>query len=134
MLSVLGLSDSYVLDGRVITQALQPSGYSANLGANLSTIETLGDEYKQINSPFDVFGQCILNVSTVALQADDATYASLESSITSLTTQRDALATTIKSALAGAEFGTTPIASSDATSWITQAQSLIASCSALPQQ
>jgi hypothetical protein len=133
MLSILGLRDSYVLDGRVITQALQPSGYSSSLAANVTTIETLGDEYKQINAPFDAFGQCILSVSTYALQADDATYASLESSIATLTSQRDTLAATIKNALAGAEFGATPIATSDASSWIVQAQGIIASCNSLQQ-
>jgi hypothetical protein len=133
MLSILGLRDSYVSDGRVITQALQPSGYSSNLASNLTTIQTLGDEYKQINSPFDAFGQCILTVSTYALQADDTTYASLEFSISSLTSQRDALATTIKNALAGAEFGTTAISPVDASNWITQAQSLISSCNTLQQ-
>ncbi len=133
MLSILGLTDTYVSDGRVITQALQASGYSSNLTSNLTTIQTLGDTYKQVNAPFDLFAQCALNVSTFALQADDATYATLESQITSLTSQRDTLATTIKNALNGAEFGTTPIASSDAQNWINQAQNLIASCNALPQ-
>jgi hypothetical protein len=133
MLSILGLSDTYVSDGRVITQALQPSDYSSNLVSNLTTTQTLGDTYKQINAPFDLFAQCVLNVSTFALQADDATYASLESQITNLTSQRDTLATTIKNALNGAEFGATPIASSDAQNWINQAQSLISSCNALPQ-
>jgi hypothetical protein len=134
MLSILGLQDSYVFDGRVVTQALQPSGYSASLASNVTTIEALGDAYKQINSPFDTFGQCILSVSTAALQAGDTTYASLESSIATLTSQRDTLATTIKNALAGAEFGGTPIASSDASNWITQTQSLIAACSTLQAQ
>jgi hypothetical protein len=131
MLSVLGLQDGYVHDGRVITQALQPAGYSPNLASNLTAVQTLGDAYKQINSPFDAFGQCVLTVSTAALQADDATYASLESSIATLTSQRDTLATTIKNALAGAEFGATPIATSDASGWITQAQGLISACAAL---
>ncbi|HEY4013910.1 MAG TPA: hypothetical protein VGM06_11275 [Polyangiaceae bacterium] len=131
MLSILGLQDGYVHDGRVITQALQPAGYSPNLASNLTTVQTLGDAYKQINSPFDLFGQCVLTVSTAALQADDATYASLESSIATLTSQRDALAATIKNALAGAEFGAAPIATADASSWITQAQGLLSACSAL---
>jgi hypothetical protein len=137
MLSVLGLTDSYVSDGRVITQALIPTGYSAYVAANLSTIESLGDMYKQINAPFDTFGQCIINVSTVALQGsdtNDATYTSLESQIASLTTQRDTLATTIKNALAGAEFGATPIATSDAQNWIAQGQTILNACAALPQQ
>jgi hypothetical protein len=129
--SILGLHDTYVSDGRVITQALQSSAYSSNLSTNLTTVETLGDAYKQINSPFDVFAQCVLTASTFALQADDFTYASFESSITSLTSQRDALATSIKSALDGAEFGGSAIASSQASTWITQAQDLDSSCNSL---
>jgi hypothetical protein len=129
--SVLRLHDDYVSDGRVITQALTSSGFSSNLASDLPTIETLGDNYKQINSPFDVFAQCILSASTFALQADDATYGSFESSITSLASQRDALATTIKNALDGAEFGATPITSDQATGWVLQAQGIIASCNAL---
>jgi hypothetical protein len=129
--SILGLHDTYVSDGRVITQALQPTAYSSSLAANVTTVETLGDNYKQINSPFDSFGQCILTASTFALQADDVTYASYESTITSLTSQRDTLAASIKTALDGAEFGGAPIGSSQATTWITEAQSLIASCNAL---
>jgi hypothetical protein len=131
MLSVLGLQDTYASDGRVITQALQASGYSSALSSNVTTIEALGDAYKQIQSPFDLFGQCILAVSTYALQADDATYASLESSIQTMTTQRNTLAATIQSALNGAEFGGTAISSSNASNWITQAQNIISSCNSL---
>jgi hypothetical protein len=128
MLSVLGLRDSYMSDGRVITQALNATDYSGAVAANTSTLESLGDAYKQINSPFDVFPQCALTVSTFALQADDATYASLESQIASMTSQRDTLATAIKTALDGAEFGGTPIATSQASTWIGQAAALVASC------
>jgi hypothetical protein len=136
MLSVLGLTDSYVSDGRVVTQALQPSAYSASLASNVTTVQTLADAYKQINAPFNAFAQCILSVSTAALQSvssGDSTYSSLESSIQSLTSQRDTLATTIKNALNGAEFGGAPISSSNASSWITQAQTLIANCNSLQQ-
>ncbi len=131
MNSILGLHDDYISDGRVITQALQSTDYSSSLASNVTTVETLGDSYKQINSPFDVFSQCVLTASTYALQADDATYTSFESSITNLTSQRDPLATSIKTALDGAEFGSTPITSSQATTWINQAQTLIASCNTL---
>jgi hypothetical protein len=131
MLSVLGLRDSYLSDGRVITQALNATDYSGAVASNTSTLESLGDAYKQINSPFDVFPQCALTISTSALQADDATYASLEAQIASLTSQRDSLATAIKTALDGAEFGGTPIATSQASTWISQASALVASCNAV---
>jgi hypothetical protein len=131
MNSILGLHDTYISDGRVITQALSSTDYSSNLSGNVTTVETLGDNYKQINSPFDAFAQCILTASSYALEADDATYTSFESSITNLTSQRDTLATAIKGALDGAEFGATPISSSQATTWINQAQTLISSCNSL---
>jgi hypothetical protein len=131
MNSILGLHDTYISDGRVITQALQSTAYSSSLASNVATIETLGDNYKQINSPFDVFAQCIISVSTFALQASDGTYTSLEASITSLTSQRDTLATAIKTGLDGAEFGGTPISTTQATTWINQAQGLVASCNTL---
>jgi hypothetical protein len=131
ILSVLGLHDTYMSDGRVITQALLPSGYSSNLAGNVTTVETLGDNYKQINAPFGPFAQCALTAATAALQADDATYTSIESSIANLTTQRDTLATSIKTALDAAEFGATPIDTTTANGWIASAQQLLSSCQAL---
>jgi hypothetical protein len=129
--SVLGIHDSYVSDGRVITQALQSTAYSSALGTNLSTMESLGDEYKQINAPFGPFAACILTASTTALQASDTYYASIESSIASLTGERDALATSIKNALDGCEFHGTAIDPTQASTWISSAQSLLASCNSL---
>jgi hypothetical protein len=129
--SILGLHDMYMSDGRVVTQALQSSGYSSNLAGNLTTVETLGDNYKQINAPFGPFSACILTASTAALQADDATYTSIESSIANLTSQRDPLATSIKTALDAAEFGGTAVDTTTANGWIASAQQLLSSCEAL---
>jgi hypothetical protein len=132
MLSVLGLHDTYApLDGRVITQVLQSSAYSPALQSSVMTAEALGDAYKQINAPFNVFPQCILSVGTYALQADDSTYTSLESQITSLTSQRDSLATSIKNALDAAEFGTTPVDAGQASTWESQATTLVNGCNSL---
>jgi hypothetical protein len=131
ILSILGLRDQYQSDGRVITQALTSTDYASSLGSNLTTAETLGDSYKQINAPFGPFAQCALTASTYALQADDATYASFESSVDNLTSTRDTLATSIKSALDAAEFGGTAIDPTQASSWITQAQNLLTSCNSL---
>ncbi len=129
--SILGLHDTYMSDGRVITQALQPSGYSSSLAGNLTTVESLGDSYKQINASFGTFSGCILTASTGALQADDATYASIEASIANLTSQRDTLATSIKTALDGAEFSGTAIDGSTANGWIASAQQILSSCESL---
>lgn len=131
MFALLGLHDSYQADGRVVTQALTPSAVVSTLGANQSTLESLGDAYKQINAPFGSFAAAILTASTSALQADDATYASIEASIVSLVGRRDALAGAIRGALDGAAFGGLPIDASQATAWITQSQTLLADAASL---
>ena len=134
MNSILGLQDMYPSDGRVITEALLPTAYAGSLDANLSTTQSLGQSYKQINAPFAPFAQCVLSISTAALQgndANDATYTSLESQIASLIAQRNTLASSIIGALNAAEFGGTPVSSSSATGWITQAEALLTSCETL---
>ncbi len=129
--SILGLHDTYQSDGRVITQALTSAAISPALASNQSTVESLGDAYKQINAPFGPFAGSILTASTTALRSDDPTYTSLEASIANLVSQRDTLATSIRSALDGAEFGSTAIDSTQAQTWITQAQSLLSQAATL---
>ena len=129
ILSLLGLADSYELDGRVITEAL--NAYAPTLAANLSTVERLGAAYKQLNAPFGTFGMATLSASTRALTGDDAAYTSIESQIAGLTTQRDALAAPIRTALNNAEFHRRAIDEAQANTWIQQAQSLIDQATAL---
>ena len=73
-----------------------------------------------------------LTASTRAISsADDSVYNSIEDSIAGLTTQRDALALKIETALDNAAFNNTEIKEKDAKDWIAQAQSLINQASAL---
>ena len=129
MLSILGLADSYVDDGRVITQILdgQP-GHGFDGGAATQ----LGDVYKQLNAPFGSFGQDTLTASTAALKkTNELDYDAIESSIANLTFQRDALAGTIRSALNDAEFGNGRIDEQQARDWIKQANDLLDQAHAL---
>jgi hypothetical protein len=125
MLALLGLGDPYELDGRVVTEILQTKAYAPALYVYSETIEQLGAIYKQLNAPFGTFAMNLLSASTRALAGDDATYVSLESSITNLTAQRDALAAQIRTALNKAAFGGQPIDQHQARNWIDQAQSLL---------
>ncbi|HEY5373493.1 MAG TPA: hypothetical protein VIK01_07385, partial [Polyangiaceae bacterium] len=131
MLALLGLHDSYQADGRVVTQALKPSALTTTLSTNQSAIEALGDSYKQINAPFGAFATSALAASTVALKADDATYAALEASIAALVVRRDALVASIRAALDGAAFGGQPVDSTQAQTWVSQAQTLLSDAAAL---
>jgi len=130
MLSILGLDDGYVADGRVITQILDEQSLSRGLDDHVAS--GLGDAYKQLNAPFGSFGQDTLVASTAALKStSDLTYDTIESKIANLTFQRDALAGTIRSALDAAEFGDGKIDESQARDWIKQAQRLLDQAHAL---
>lgn len=111
ILSLVGLKDDYVHDGRVVSEVLE--GRATPQAVKLSFgFDVLAAIYKQLNAPFGQFGMATLKASTKALasnDAGDATYTSIENRIASLTASRAALANEIKQALDGAEFNGKPI-------------------------
>jgi outer membrane murein-binding lipoprotein Lpp len=129
MLDLIGLSDSYVHDGRVLIDQLDASAVPQSLIAHRETLRRLGDIYKQLNAPFGSFGMSLLSASTKAIASgnasDDSTYTAVENQITDLTNQRNALASQIKAALDGAAFSNTSLNEQQAKNWIDAAQSLI---------
>jgi hypothetical protein len=95
-------------------------------------VRRLSDIYEQVNAPFGQFAMDTLVASTRAIKStDESVYNSIESSIESLTTERDALASQIKAALGAAAFAGQPLDEQEAKAWITQAQSLLDRAAAL---
>src|SRR5262249_7176422 len=128
ILSLAGLTDSYLHDGRVLIEALYDWSVPQTLRAHRETLLRLAQVYKQLNAPFGDFGLASLAVSTAALKSTDAgdgTYTSLEAMIAQWTANRDTLATQIKAMLAAAAFSGQPINEQQAKSLIDQAQALI---------
>jgi hypothetical protein len=127
--ALLGLKDSYTLDGRVLIEGLTGQTIPPALAANRDKILRLGADYEQLNASFGQFAMDILRASTRALKSgsadDDSLYASIESSIEALTARRDALAGQIKAGLNAAAFTGQPISEDQAGSWIDQAESLL---------
>ena len=128
MLTLLGLRDDYVSDGRLLFEDL--TGWAVPAAVKKSGgYATIAPVYKQLNASFGAFDMAILRISTVALASgsagDDSTYARLESQITGWTAQRDALAGQIKTALNGADFAGVPISQHEAQSLAARAQALI---------
>jgi len=82
-----------------------------------------------LTAPLGALGASML--ASTALAGDDATYSSIESSITSLTTQRNTLAATIRGAFNSAANGGNPITQAQAQGWIAQANQLISQAQAL---
>jgi hypothetical protein len=134
MLTLLGLHDDYIQDGRAVTQPLYDWAVPQSLRAHHETLLRLGDAYKQLNASFGDFDMNILKASTKALAANDAgdaTYTSIENQIAGLTTQRDALAGQMKGALNAAAFNGQSLNEQQAKSYIDQANSLIGQAHAL---
>jgi hypothetical protein len=135
MLALLGLSDPYVHDGRVLTSELDRNAVPHGLKKYPGTVAKLGATYKQLNAPFGAFAMNTLQASTKAIKSgtpsDDSRYTSIEDQIQSLTAQRDALATQIRGALDGAAFDHGWISKHQADAWIGQAQALIVQSAAL---
>ncbi|HEY7691925.1 MAG TPA: hypothetical protein VH816_06240 [Gaiellaceae bacterium] len=129
ILSLLGLKDDYVQDGRVLIEGLTTKATPQTLVAHRETVRRLGAVYEQLNAPFGAFGESIAKASTKALASgsasDDATYTSIEGSISSLTAKRDTLAVSIRNGLNGAAFAGKALSEQQAKGWIGQAQSLI---------
>jgi hypothetical protein len=132
MMSLLGLSDDYLHDGRVLIETLDKKAIPKELNEHKKTTTELGAIYEQLNAPFGQFALDTLVASTRAIKsADEGVYNSIEGSIQSLTNQRDALAFQIKSALNGAAFDGQKLKEQDAKDWIDQAQSLLDQAAAL---
>ena len=129
MLSVLGLEDPYVHDGRVLVGQLDEDALPSTLEHDRRTARSLGAIYKQLNAPFGQFSMNVLAASTKAIKSgsatDDSRYTSVEGQISTLTSQRDALAAQIRNALDAAAFDHHRINRNDARDWISQAQFLI---------
>ncbi len=129
--ALLGLSDSYQDDGRVITQVIDKKALPKGL-AQGGTATQLGDAYKQVNAPFGAFALDTLTASTAALKAtDELKYDSIESQIANLTSERDLLAGNIRAALNAAASGNGAIDQSQAKAWLDEAQSLLSRAHAL---
>lgn len=103
MLALLGLHDTYLEDGRVLTDALETRAVPQGLRAHRATLDALGAIYKQITAPFGSFGHDTLVASTRAVSSgsatDDSRYSSVESRIQSLTALRDQVAAQMRTAL-----------------------------------
>jgi len=130
MLMLLGLTDSYIHDGRVITEPLHDWALPHALRERREELAELGRVYKQLNAPFGRFAQHMLAASTVALKSgsdsDDSEYEMTQGRIRGLTAQRAALAGQMKSLLNAAAQGQS-INRRTADGLIEQGEALIAS-------
>jgi hypothetical protein len=107
MLALVGLKDDYAHDGRVLFEELEGWAVPSALRNGRGITMQLAQVYKQINAPVGELGLASIQISTRALEgndANDATYTRLENRLTSINSQRDAIASQMIALLEGAEF------------------------------
>ena len=109
LLALVGLSNDYGPDGRVLTELVQEDALPVELRIHGRELTELGLIYKQINAPFGQLSFDVLAASTRALASgsstDDSTYAAISDRIAALTAHRDTLAGQMRDVLNGAAFG-----------------------------
>jgi len=129
MLNLLGLQDSYIHDGRVLTDVLYNWAIPQSLRAQHETLQELGEVYKQLNAPFGQFAKDTLIASTQAIKSgsatDDSMYTQVEAAIEQLTTQRAGVAAQMRAMLDGAAFKGQAINEQQAKKLIQQAEKLL---------
>jgi cell division protein FtsB len=107
ILSLVGLQDTYIHDGRVLTETIDDHAVPKRLRDLKHTLPEFAHIYKQINAPFGRLALASLKISTAALAsdtADDSAYTALENKIATITARRDAIAAKMKTMLDGAAF------------------------------
>ncbi len=115
VLSLLGLKDDYVHDGRVLVENLEPHALPDSLSDSLFDYIRLAQAYKQINATKGPVGVNSLVAANRAITSDDATYAKFLAKIGAITSERDALASQMIAILNGAAFQNQRIHGDDTT-------------------
>jgi hypothetical protein len=125
---LLGLTDDYEHDGRVITQILA----NPNHALAAPGVAQLGACYKQLNSSVGEFANYTLQADTTAIESStpgDFEYLATDRALASLEKLRDAVALSIKGELEAAAFQDRPILAPQLQAFV--CQGVIASAHAL---
>ncbi len=127
ILALAGIQDSYVHDGRVIVENLNPAVLPPAIASNLNAYENLVTVYKQLTAPYGVVNTVSLPLSTrtVAL-TDETAYEAAVAWLDDYRTRRDTLTATIKNYIDAAAFSNGPFDPTTAGTYTTAADNMIA--------
>ncbi|HXP65392.1 MAG TPA: hypothetical protein VN815_07955 [Steroidobacteraceae bacterium] len=104
IMGLVGLKDDYEHDGRVLFEVLDDNAVLQGKQGDRNLIARLAQAYKDINAPVGALGRKTFAISTAALTGDDSTYRILESQLSRLTDERNAIAQKMIAMLEGVEF------------------------------
>jgi hypothetical protein len=104
MISLTGLTDDYLHDGRVLIEIMTDVALPATLLQHRATFAQLASTYKAINAPLGPLGMQTLRNATAAILGDDQTYIASLYSLKALTQERNTMASRMIQMIEGAEF------------------------------
>jgi hypothetical protein len=109
LLALLGLKDSYVHDGRVLSEWMEQRALPPAIRQSRENFIELAEVYKQLNAPLGELGRASLVYANRSVTGVDTAYARYLAKISDITNQRDSLAGGIKTVLNAAAFGNQPV-------------------------
>ena len=109
MLALLGLKDSYIHDGRVLSEWMARTALPSGIRQGREDFVELAEVYKQLNAPLGELGRASMVYANRSITEVDTAYARYLSKISDITNQRNSLANDIKTVLDVAAFGNRPV-------------------------
>jgi hypothetical protein len=127
MMSLVGLTDDYTHDGRVLIEVMTDGAVPATLQQHRATFGRLASTYKAINAPLGTLGMKTLRNTTTAIEGSDATYIGYFAQLKALTGQRNTIAGHMIEMMEASEFAGIPFNDIAANVHVTLGQNLLAS-------
>jgi hypothetical protein len=109
MLALLGLKDSYMHDGRVLSEWMARTALPSGIRQGQENFVELAEVYKQLNAPLGELGRASMVYANRSITDVDTAYARYLSKVSDITNRRNSLASDIKTALDAAAFGNRPV-------------------------
>jgi hypothetical protein len=129
LLSLVGLSDDYRHQGRLVNEIIHQWALPREVRRHEQLVGRLGAVYKQLNAPVGALGFDSLRISNVAVSSGDPTqdvaYHIFEAYLQGVTERRNHLAQQIERILEEATFGNQPIDSREARALIGRGTELL---------
>ncbi len=129
LLSLLGLSDDYGHQGRLVNEIIHSWALPREVRRHEQLVQRLGAVYKQLNAPVGALGFDSLGISSFAVSSGDPTqdvaYAIFEGYLQGVTERRNHLPQQIERILDEVTFGNQPIDPREARALIAQGTELI---------
>jgi arylsulfatase A-like enzyme len=125
IMSLLGLKDDYVHEGRVVAEWMHRQALPDGIRDSRDNFTDLAAIYKQLNAPLGQLGRASLVWSNRSVTSTDKTYTRYLKQIDEITEQRNELAGQIKTVLNNAEFHGQPVGEDNASDLGHRAKHLI---------